>query len=240
MGQPSPLRVSSHEVLEGALRDAITRLKRGGSTSKRRALLVEARRLKSVIDTWHAIPPPHAERREMMARVMQLDAIAGTELDAESSDHESQRAREPLRAMTPPPISTAKQILPSGSSVSATRLLRHVIVSDGISVTRTEALEWRPFPRATGVSIKVLHRDYEARTYTALVYLAPGAEMPRHRHAAAEDLYVVEGTLDLGDVQIEAGDYSHADAGSIHDVARTSEGCTLLLIGSEQDEILDG
>jgi len=240
MGQPSPLRVSSHEVLEGALRDAIIRLKRGGSTMERRALLVEARRLKSVIDTWHAIPPPHAARREMLARVMQLASIAGPELDADAPERESLRTREPLRAITPPPVSAAKQILPPASAVSATRLMRHVVVSDGISVTRTEALEWRPFPRATGVSIKVLHRDYEAKTYTALVYLAPGAEMPRHRHASAEDLYVVEGTLDLGDVQIEAGDYSHADAGSIHDAARTSEGCTLLLIGSERDEILDG
>src|SRR5262245_25399020 len=142
MGQPSPIPVSSHEILEEALTDAIARLKRA-STSERRALLVEARRLKSVLDTWHAIPPPNAARREMLARVMQVASLAAT-----GDIEEAERGTKP----TPPPGSAVRvaSATPPPSAVSTTRLMRHIRVSSGIAVTRTEALEWRPFPRATG------------------------------------------------------------------------------------------
>jgi quercetin dioxygenase-like cupin family protein len=234
MGQPSHVSGSSQEVLESALHDAITRLTRGTSTSERRALLVEARRLKSVLDTWHAIPPPVAARREMLSRVMQLAALSGNgDLRAVSES-----APHPI-ASSGAPSSGAQPSRSAHPTVSTTRLMRHVAVSAGISVTRAEAIEWRPFPRAAGVSVKVLHRDLTSCTYTGLIYLAPSAELPRHRHAAAEELYVVEGSLELGDVRVEAGDYCHAEAGSIHEAARSAEGCTLLVVGSERDEQLE-
>lgn len=42
-----------------------------------RALLIEARRLRSVIDNWRSVPPPMHVREEMMARVMHLSAAVG-------------------------------------------------------------------------------------------------------------------------------------------------------------------
>jgi quercetin dioxygenase-like cupin family protein len=234
MGQPAHLSGSSQDVLESALHDAITRLTRGPSSSERRALLVEARRLKSVLDTWHAIPPPVAARREMLSRVMQLAALSGSGDLRTTSESAPHAITTNGTSSTDVPVSRSVQ-----PTVSTTRLMRHVAVSAGISVTRAEAIEWRPFPRAAGVSIKVLHRDQQSHRYTGLLYLAPGAELPRHRHATDEDLYVVEGSLDLGDVRVEAGDYCHAEAGSIHEVARSPEGCTLLVVGSEHDEQLE-
>ncbi len=42
-----------------------------------RALLIEARRLRSVIDNWRSVPPPAHVREEMLARVMHLSGAVG-------------------------------------------------------------------------------------------------------------------------------------------------------------------
>ena len=64
--------------VEKALDDLIQRLSKGDSTAEVRAALIEARRLRNVTLRWAAIPPPPDARREMMTRVMDLVAKAGT------------------------------------------------------------------------------------------------------------------------------------------------------------------
>ena len=99
-------------------------------------------------------------------------------------------------------------------------------------------MEWRAFAVLEGVTLKVMHREAVGGTIHALVRLAPGAEIPRHRHAAVEDIFMMDGNLVLADTLIRAGEYCHADAGSIHAAAHSPGGCTFLLLGSEQNEFL--
>ena len=48
-----------------------------------RALLIEARRLRSVVANWRSIPPPAEMRDEMVDRVRELGAAVGTAIDLE-------------------------------------------------------------------------------------------------------------------------------------------------------------
>jgi quercetin dioxygenase-like cupin family protein len=70
-----------------------------------------------------------------------------------------------------------------------------------------------------------------------LVRMAPGSEYPGHRHAGAEECYVLQGDIWVGDVHMRRGDYQRAPAGSRHPVQTTDEGCVLLLVSSLSDEI---
>ncbi len=132
-------------------------------------------------------------------------------------------------------VRTTTSSAPPRSSQPPDRRAREII-APGITVARPTQMEWRPFPFLEGVTLKVLLREGEI--IRAIVRLAPGAEIPRHRHAAVEDLYVIEGTLVSGELSLRAGEHCHSEAGSVHDTAVAPGGCTFLLIGSEKNEPL--
>jgi Mrp family chromosome partitioning ATPase len=75
--------VSSFASLERTLDRAIDSLATGESTREGRALLIEARRLRSVVANWRSIPPPPAVHDEMLDRVLQLSTAVGTDVARE-------------------------------------------------------------------------------------------------------------------------------------------------------------
>jgi quercetin dioxygenase-like cupin family protein len=97
-------------------------------------------------------------------------------------------------------------------------------------------MDWQAFRLLEGVDMKVLHRDADG-LFRALVRLAPGAEMPRHEHARPEDILILEGSLVIDGVTMRAGEFCHAELGSIHEVSKAPSGCTFLLLGSEKNKI---
>jgi anti-sigma factor ChrR (cupin superfamily) len=112
------------------------------------------------------------------------------------------------------------------------------MLAPGITLYRPKAIEWRPFPLLEGVTVKAFHRELAGVVLHGLVRMAPGAKIPKHRHASVEDILLVEGTLVIGDVTMRAGEYCHAEAGSVHARSHAPSGCTFLLIGSEKNEML--
>ncbi len=91
-----------------------------------------------------------------------------------------------------------------------------------------------------GVQAKALFKDEERRTLTVLVRMAPGSSYPSHRHADREECYVISGDLGVGDDDVmQPGDYQVAEAGSVHPVQWTRGGCTLFIVSSMDDEILE-
>src|SRR6185436_8152706 len=80
---------STRTVIERSIDETIARLSRTDPSPQSRAFLIEARRLKSVMATWRAIPPPADARREMLARVMHLAAAAGASLDSRMFEPEA-------------------------------------------------------------------------------------------------------------------------------------------------------
>ncbi len=90
-----------------------------------------------------------------------------------------------------------------------------------------------------GVSFKTLFEDRERRFATALVRMAPGSSYPSHRHAGIEECYVISGDVSLGDHTFGGGDYLVSQVGSIHPPHETDGGCVLLIVSSQDDQLLE-
>jgi anti-sigma factor ChrR (cupin superfamily) len=81
------------------------------------------------------------------------------------------------------------------------------------------------------VFVKNLFVDQARGTVTTLVRMKAGAEIPRHRHYAAEECLVLEGDVFAGGQRLYAGDYHCAMGGSTHETLSTSGGALLLIVG---------
>ncbi|MEA2325653.1 MAG: hypothetical protein QOE68_612 [Thermoanaerobaculia bacterium] len=102
--------------------------------------------------------------------------------------------------------------------------------------TRTvRASEGRWFDFVPGVTVKPLSVDAERDTATILMMFEPGARVPAHDHAGAEDSFVISGSCRIGDSYLLKGDFHHADAGTSHAEIVSDEGCVLLLVVDRED-----
>lgn len=63
-----------------------------------------------------------------------------------------------------------------------------------------------------------------------LLRMAPGTQIPRHRHAIVEHCYVLGGEVLVANETLHVGDYHRAEFGSVHDSVRTKTGCLLLIV----------
>ncbi len=105
-----------------------------------------------------------------------------------------------------------------------------------LTFVRAAEGQWQDM--APGVHVKLLFFDPASRRATALVRMAPGSSYAPHRHAEAEELYVLEGGCFCGGQELLAGDYHRAEAGSEHHDTSSDDGCLLLVISSPQNEML--
>jgi putative transcriptional regulator len=107
----------------------------------------------------------------------------------------------------------------------------------GFSIVRTGEGEWEEI--AKGVSVKRLFVDEERGYATAVVRMRPGVGFPKHWHADTEECYVLDGDIQMGGHSFKAGDYVRAEAGTIHEGIYSKNGCTLLILSSERNEVLE-
>jgi anti-sigma factor ChrR (cupin superfamily) len=100
-------------------------------------------------------------------------------------------------------------------------------------VVRAKDLPWQPM-RFPGCEMKTLLFDPHSGLATALIRMAPGAELPDHEHVLIEQTYVLEGSLvdkegpDAG-TEVGAGEFVWRPAGSRHS-AWTPKGGTFIAI----------
>lgn len=95
----------------------------------------------------------------------------------------------------------------------------------GFTIVRDGATPWHAF--VPGVSARVVFDD--GRVQTWLARLEADARVPAHIHQGDEEIYVLEGTCSVEEVQFTAGDYMMARAGTAHGEMRSAAGCLLLL-----------
>lgn len=95
----------------------------------------------------------------------------------------------------------------------------------GVTTVRAAEGEWLPF--AEGIEAKMLYDD--GRMCTLLARMQSAAFLPPHVHATDEEVFVLEGSLFLGKVRMQAGDYQVACSGSSHGKVHSPEGCLVLL-----------
>ena len=83
-----------------------------------------------------------------------------------------------------------------------------------------------------GLAQRMLFVDSERGTVTALVRMAAGSGLPRHRHESAEQIYLIEGDACVEGHQLGPGDFYRIGEGTVHERTSTEAGCTFLLLAS--------
>jgi quercetin dioxygenase-like cupin family protein len=133
-------------------------------------------------------------------------------------------------------LASAVAILPIDESTRLalrTRLMLRVredAVGSASTTIRSGDDGWKPFlPK---VAIKVLRNDRETASY--LLRLEPGARLPAHPHPMNEECVVLDGSIQIGELTLGAGDFHLAHRDSRHGVLSTRGGATLFLRGSVQ------
>jgi anti-sigma factor ChrR (cupin superfamily) len=104
---------------------------------------------------------------------------------------------------------------------------------------RSADLQWQPY-RAEGVEVAVLFLDPTSRMCSAIVKAADGVVYPLHQHQGIEEIYMLEGELEIDGQVYLAGDYIRSYPNSIHPPA-TTKGCKFLIracIDDKYDENL--
>ncbi len=96
--------------------------------------------------------------------------------------------------------------------------------------------DWRPHA-VPGIRMKVLSVNRAAGYATLLLDVAPGTRFPAHHHAAAEECYVLDGSLHTCARRLGPGDFVHADAGTDHAELWTEGGCRVLLVTALDDHL---
>ena len=97
----------------------------------------------------------------------------------------------------------------------------------GIETVLAGEGDWQKRPH--GVWKKVLStRPDGVQMY--LLRCEPGAIIPAHHHAAAEQVFVVEGSFRMGDMIFRSGDAQIAAANTEHPDIHSEDGCLLLIV----------
>lgn len=99
---------------------------------------------------------------------------------------------------------------------------------------RAQELDWQPHP-TLGVMIAIVHRDEATRELVGFLKAEPGVCYPWHRHAATEEIFMMEGDLVIGNEVYGAGDYIRSQPGSSH-APFTNGGCRFFFHTSIDDE----
>lgn len=95
-----------------------------------------------------------------------------------------------------------------------------------------------PNVNTEGLFVRSLHHDVATdRSPTFLLKFNPGASYPNHDHPAGEEVYVLEGEVRFGPLQLHAGDYLYTAPGDTHS-AFSKTGCVLLFLVPEEVVIL--
>ncbi|MCY4753948.1 cupin domain-containing protein [Pelomonas aquatica] len=126
---------------------------------------------------------------------------------------------------------TSTAATPAQARAIRRRLLERVADTDDSHLTvPAGAAGWQPF--GDGVQIKILHESEGILSY--LLRFAPGARLDAHRHPVDEECLVLEGVLKVGSrIEVGAGGYHLARAGSLHAGISTEAGATIFLRGAE-------
>ncbi|HEU4388672.1 MAG TPA: cupin domain-containing protein [Blastocatellia bacterium] len=91
---------------------------------------------------------------------------------------------------------------------------------------------------APGVFLKVLHSNSETGEATYLLKFEAGASFPAHSHPGGEEVFVIEGDLQLGKHELSAGDYLYTPPDGKH-AAVSKSGCTVLVRVAKPIEIIE-
>lgn len=97
-------------------------------------------------------------------------------------------------------------------------------------------VDWEP-GRRPGIFRKTLRGDRE-KEYTSLLKLDPGVRFLKHRHPSGEELFAVDGRIQIEGCWYESGCYVYTPPGAVHDVF-SDTGAVMLIRMPGPAEILE-
>ena len=97
-------------------------------------------------------------------------------------------------------------------------------------------IEWQS-TSAAGVFYKLMRSDRETGAQTILLRFEPGAQFPAHNHTGGEELYVIEGEIQVGRDHLKTGDYLYTPPNGKH-AASSQTGCIMLVTVGKPIEII--
>jgi len=216
--------------------------KTSGSTGGRGRHPNEESRETAALYALGALPPEEARAFEAHLAegcpscALDADDFREALLDVvRSTAAESQPAG--LRAKLLSRIAAGPAAQPPAEATQVWKRWKEAGPADKLHIVRAGEGAFEP-TAAQGVSVKPLSVDPERRYVTMLVRMEPGTSYPRHLHAGAEECYVLQGDIKVGDAVLRAGDYQRAEGGSEHGVQSTEGGCLLLIVSSQEDALL--
>jgi quercetin dioxygenase-like cupin family protein len=133
-------------------------------------------------------------------------------------------------------LQMARSLQPVAAPADAKTRVFEQIGDAGYRFVHSGEGEWRQI--APAIFAKVLSTDPVRQRVTALVRMEPGSRYDNHRHASAEEIFVLEGSCYCAGRLLRAGDYHRAEAGSLHLDTRTDEGSLMLVMSSNRNEML--
>lgn len=103
-------------------------------------------------------------------------------------------------------------------------------------IVRSQNVKWRKYT-VSGISFANLYVDREKREFTCLMRLEAGVEFPLHRHGGVEEVFMLEGDLEVEGEICYPGDYIRSFPNSIHGPV-SHNGCLLLVKSSLDNEMI--
>ncbi|MGE3153855.1 MAG: cupin domain-containing protein [Nitrospiraceae bacterium] len=192
--------------------------------------------------------PARPDDRQDQAPLLALNALDGQELseferliEDEGADAQTARAEVAEFRQTAARLATLIDPVPPPTDLRAKLMTRIQAepqreASAGREFTYIRASEGTWLDVSAGTKMKVLYNDPVTQRTTALVRFAPGTRHTPHRHAAVEELFVLEGGCVCEGQALFPGDYHRSAAGSLHRETSTDDGCLLLITFSPFNE----
>lgn len=106
-----------------------------------------------------------------------------------------------------------------------------------LSAHRAQDWIWQPHP-VSGVEIVLLNLDQPNTELTCLFRADGPTDYPHHQHLGPEEILVLRGDLQVGDLDLGAGDFIRSEIGSQHPHA-TRQGCLCLVRSCPEDPFLE-
>lgn len=146
---------------------------------------------------------------------------------SEFDDDEAEMNRLLGEHLAPLPVTGAKRQAMRGRLLD--RVGRSLASLAGVAVVRQAEGAWRNLLRG----VRVKHLWHGPAGSSVLIDIAPGAELPGHRHAYLEEGLILAGGLQVGDLDLVRGDYQVSPPGSRHRrMSASDEGCVAFLRGT--------
>jgi quercetin dioxygenase-like cupin family protein len=106
-----------------------------------------------------------------------------------------------------------------------------------VLVNKAADREWKATDYA-GIE-RSLFRNNEAGGRPSVVRLTGGSRFPRHAHEGTEEVVILAGSVRIGGVELNAGDYLFTSPGEEHDVVAASGTATILVSSQKRTPVVE-